>query len=71
MEWLLDALFFPERARTYEAFMVQNSEVLDAIGLEHAGKKKRDRHSYVALAPGRQKLMELASEYSRDRKSVV
>jgi len=58
--WLLDVLFFPEQARTYECFLVQNSQVLTAIGLEP--KHRRDRYSYDELAPGFTVLFREASE---------
>ena len=46
-------------------FLVQTHEVLDAIGLPHAGKRKRDRYSYLELRPGRERLFELGDTYSR------
>jgi ABC-type transport system involved in cytochrome c biogenesis permease subunit len=62
MEWLLDCLFYPEAAEQYKCFLVENSEVLDAIGVTH--EKKRDRYSFVQLSPGFNKLFELANQYS-------
>jgi ABC-type transport system involved in cytochrome c biogenesis permease subunit len=62
-EWLLDCLFYPEAARGYRVFLVQTTEVLDAVGLAHAGKKKRDRYSYLELLPGRDSFFELADRY--------
>ncbi|MDX9972588.1 MAG: cytochrome c biogenesis protein CcsA [FCB group bacterium] len=61
-EWLLDCLFYPEAARRYKSFLVEASEVLDAIGVAH--EKKRDRYSYAQLEPGIPKLFQLASQYS-------
>ncbi len=58
--WLLDCLFFPEQARTYQSFLVQNGQVLTAIGLEP--KHRRDRYSYDDLAPGRIALNRAASQ---------
>ncbi len=60
--WLLDVLFYPDRAHEYEIFLVQDSAVLDAIGLPHETKKKRDRYSYEQLSPGFDKLMEQAKK---------
>jgi ABC-type transport system involved in cytochrome c biogenesis permease subunit len=57
--WLLDVLFFPELARTYPSFRVQNDEVIVLMGLE--AKKKRDWYSYEELIPGVAKLDEEAS----------
>ncbi len=76
MEWMLDVMFFPDVARRYECFMVDNDEVIGAMGLSLEGmqKKKRDRYSYDFLAPGRARLMTLAAEYdevqARDRDPV-
>ena len=62
-EWALDALLFPAQADRYPAFLVQTSEVLDAIGVAHDDKKKRDRYSFDELRAGFDRLFELASEY--------
>jgi len=73
--WALDVMFRPELAARYEVFLVDTSEVLDGIGYEaKEGKKKRDRYSYVDLAPARARLRALADEYARidakDRSAV-
>jgi ABC-type transport system involved in cytochrome c biogenesis permease subunit len=65
MEWLLECLFFPERARRIECFLVRNGDVLIAAGLEVQGKKKSDRYSYDELLPGRPKLFERAGNALR------
>ena len=65
IEWLLDCLFFPEKAKSYRVFLVQNDAVLDAIGISRLDKKKRDRYSYIELESGKRKLFELASEFSK------
>jgi len=52
--WLLDVLFFPDLARTYPSFRVQNDEVIILMGLK--AKKKRDWYSYQELIPGVDKL---------------
>lgn len=57
-EWLLDCLFFPEQAKTYACFLVENRAVLMAVGLE--GRTGRDRYSYLELLPGRDALYEAA-----------
>lgn len=68
--FLLDCWFFPERAKRYECFVVSNSEVLDAIGVE--SKARRARYSYEELAPGRSRLTELAMRSSeKDSKNLV
>ena len=58
-EWMLDCLFFPERARNYEAILIEDRDVLDMIGLESAGREKRDWYSHEFLAPAEAKLMNL------------
>ncbi len=64
VEWLLDTLFFPAASSEYALFLVQNSEVIDAIGLSIEGKKRRDRYSFNELRPGLARLFQLANEYS-------
>ena len=73
-EWLLDVLVYPEKADQYEVFLVENDEVLDAIGVAHDKKNRRDRYSWAALAPAAERLARLGSEYWRideKRRSVV
>lgn len=73
-EWLLEVLLTPEFAANERTFQVQNDEVLDAIGLAHEGRKKRDRYSFSELFPVRQKLLAKSQEYtqieSKDRTPV-
>jgi ABC-type transport system involved in cytochrome c biogenesis permease subunit len=64
-EWLLDVLFYPEVARGYPIFLVQNPEVVTALGVSQEGKKRRDRYSLEELAPGVERLFQLGSEYHR------
>jgi len=61
--WLLEVAFRPERARKASCFLVETAEVLDAAGIAHDGKKKRDRYTYEELAPGRARLSALALKY--------
>ncbi len=63
VEWLLDVLFFPETAALYPVFLVQNAEVIQAIGVADGGKKKRDRYAFEELRAGLPRLFELAHEY--------
>ena len=74
VEWLLDTLYFPEAAGTYPVFLVQNAEVVEAMGLSIEGKKRRDRYSLEELRPGISRLYELAREYhaieEKDRTSL-
>jgi ABC-type transport system involved in cytochrome c biogenesis permease subunit len=62
-EWLLDCLFFPDYAAEIPVFRVQNDEVLDAVNLDHKGKKKRDTYSFAELAPAVDRIMQLGTEY--------
>ena len=67
-EWLLDTLYYPDAASHYKIFLIQTSEVLDAIGVSHEGRKKRDRYSMAELSPGVDKVFELGREYSDESK---
>ncbi|MFT5155293.1 MAG: hypothetical protein ACI841_005304, partial [Planctomycetota bacterium] len=58
--WMLDCFFFPERAKEYRAFRIENDAVLTAIGVE--ARKKRDWYSYNEIAPAQ---MRLSSEAQR------
>jgi ABC-type transport system involved in cytochrome c biogenesis permease subunit len=60
-EWLMDTLFRPQLAVDLPTFRVDNSQVLEAIGVETKGR--RDRYSYTEIQPGIQKLIELAQSY--------
>jgi ABC-type transport system involved in cytochrome c biogenesis permease subunit len=64
-EWLLDVLFHPSQAASYECFQVRNSAVLHAAGLTLEGKRKSDRYSYEELAPCIDRLFELADKYGK------
>ncbi|MEE8104642.1 MAG: cytochrome c biogenesis protein CcsA [Planctomycetota bacterium] len=57
IEWFLDTIFFPEASRDREVFLIEDSAVLDSVGVSHEGKKKRDRYSYNAIRSGIPKLM--------------
>ena len=63
IEWLLDCLFYPEQARDYPCFRVQNSAVLTAVGMEP--KEKRDWYSYRELEPFIGPLFQEASAHAR------
>lgn len=57
-EWLLDSLFRPDLAMELPTFRVEDSDLLEEVGVEV--KKRRDRYSYADLEPGLQKLGQLA-----------
>jgi ABC-type transport system involved in cytochrome c biogenesis permease subunit len=59
--WLLDTLFRPQFAVHHPTFRIDNSAVLEAIGVKAA--HKRDRYSYQDITPGLEKLWELAGAY--------
>jgi ABC-type transport system involved in cytochrome c biogenesis permease subunit len=56
--WLLDCLFFPEQAKAYRAFRIENDGVLTALGLD--ARKKRDWYSYDEIARAKHKLASAA-----------
>ena len=72
-EWLLDVLFQPSVAADFPLFRIENVDVLDAIGIEHAGGQRFDfefiTYRQLVGVEGRkqpaQTLWELASNYSR------
>ena len=65
LDWMLDCMFRPEWAKHHQAFLVSTNEVLDAVGLTDAVKKKRDRYSYAELATpqAREELNRQARQY--------
>ncbi len=62
IEWLADCLFFPERAKKYKTFRIDNDDVIVALGM--SPEKKRGRYAYVELAPVRDRMISLARQYS-------
>lgn len=60
-EWLLDCILFPEQAKRYEVFIVQDEAVPQAIGLRLENKKRRDRYSYAELEGVKKTLASRAS----------
>ncbi len=71
MAWLLDVLLRPELAKHTPCFLIQDAEVLDAVGLaQPTGKKKRDRYTYEELAPARDRIRDLGMQYAhKDKKA--
>jgi ABC-type transport system involved in cytochrome c biogenesis permease subunit len=70
--WLMDTLFRPQLAVHLPTFRIDNSSVLEAIGVKTRGK--RDRYSYADIEPGRQKLVDLAKTYEaieKDKRDPV
>ncbi len=64
-EWLLGLIYHPEAAAEDRVFLVSDDAALDAIGLAHVDKRKRDRYCFRELQPGIDKLYQKANEYSR------
>ncbi|MEE9126053.1 MAG: cytochrome c biogenesis protein CcsA [Planctomycetota bacterium] len=69
-EWLLDCLFYPDQARRHEVFLIEDWEVLDALGLPRGDKRRRDRYSFEFLSAAAKRLSEKGSESQelKDRK---
>jgi ABC-type transport system involved in cytochrome c biogenesis permease subunit len=63
LDWMLDCMFRPELADELPTFRLDNSEVLDAVGVKSKGR--RDRYSYSDLKPGLDKLRELSVSYEQ------
>ena len=59
--WLMDTLFRPQLAVKLPTFRIDNSAVLESIGVKSRGK--RDRYSYADIEPAREKLLKLAQSY--------
>lgn len=65
-QWLMDTVFRPHYAVHLPTFRIDNSKVLEAIGVDQKGR--RDRYSYEEIASGREKLIELAQSYEPIKK---
>jgi ABC-type transport system involved in cytochrome c biogenesis permease subunit len=63
LAWMLDCMFRPELADQLPTFRVDNSEVLDAVGIKSKGR--RDRYSYNDFKPGLDKLRQLSVSYEQ------
>jgi ABC-type transport system involved in cytochrome c biogenesis permease subunit len=61
--WMLDVLLYPELASTYQHFVVDNYDVVSAMGVD-IHDKRRSRYSFEELEPGIPALMELAQKYA-------
>ena len=71
IEWLARVLFTPNETHDDRIFVVDNPEVVDAMGLQSRG---RDRHSLSFLLPGLPELERLAEDagaISEDRRTIV
>ena len=71
IEWLARVLFTPNETHDDEIFVVDNPEVIDAMGLPSRG---RDRYSLSFLLPGLDELEVLAEDVaaiSEDNRTIV
>ena len=71
--WMLDVLFYPASAATYQHFVVDNYDVVSAMGVD-IHDKRRSRYSYEELEAGIPTLMDLARKYSaieRKKRNLV
>jgi ABC-type transport system involved in cytochrome c biogenesis permease subunit len=59
--WFINCVFYPDAAKQYKVFRVDNDAVIIAVGL--LPKKKRDYYSYAELEPAREKLLTLGRQY--------
>lgn len=50
-EWMLDVIFYPEAAKHYPIFLVEDGEALVPLEVDTKEKKRRDRYSYAELFP--------------------
>ncbi len=62
LAWMMDALFRPRLSVKQPSFRIEDSAVVDAIGV--AARDRRDRYSYEELEPGIDRLMKLAGGYA-------
>ena len=63
-EWLLDILFRPEIALKMPTFRVDDSELLEKVGMEV--ENRRDRYSYLQLEPYLQELGKRAGDLQKE-----
>jgi len=64
-EWWLRTVLFPDRAVDDKIFRIEDSDVLDQVGLGDIKRKKRDLYSFNELREGYRRMREKYSEYAR------
>jgi hypothetical protein len=65
LAWMLDVLLRPNVAKRTPCFLIQDAEVIEAVGLAvPEGKKKRDRYTYEELVPARARIRDLGMAYA-------
>ena len=62
-EWLLDVLFRPELAMKMPTFRIDDSDLLEEVGMDV--KSRRDRYSYLDLEPYLQELGKRAGDVQK------
>jgi len=63
-EWMLDVLFFPEKARHYPLFVVDDPSAVSLAGIT-AHESRRQRYSFAEVEPALPRLRELYAEFSK------
>ncbi len=63
-EWLLDTLFFPEHARFYPLFVVDDPQAVAIAGVT-PHEARRQRYSFDEVGPALPKLLELRQEFGK------
>lgn len=61
-EWMLDVLFYPEQARHYPIFVVDDPQAVTLAGIT-AHEARRQRYSFTEIEPALPKLLELHDQY--------
>jgi ABC-type transport system involved in cytochrome c biogenesis permease subunit len=64
MEWFLDILFYPEDAKEYKTFWVENTEALTPLGLPPL-EKRWGRYTYNQLQPHFGEIFRMAQQYAQ------
>lgn len=63
-EWLMDVLFYPEKARHYPLFVVDDPSAVSLVGIT-PHDSRRQRYSFAEVEPAMPKLRELYTEFSK------
>jgi ABC-type transport system involved in cytochrome c biogenesis permease subunit len=64
-EWLLNLFFAPDVAARQPVFAIEDDAILDALGLAHENRKKRDWYSFAEVIPAQETLTRLRREYGQ------
>lgn len=69
MTWLLDCFFYPDIAKQYFCFTLDDGEALRRVGLT-PHPLKRDQYSYNELIPARDQLAQIQDRVDEERKAA-